>query len=289
MTTTQPDLHPALRPVLDPSTHIGPVALTVADLARSVDFYENALGLRAVERDTDRAVLATPGRPLLELVEATAARPKPAGVPGLYHFAVLLPSRAALGQLLRRLIEVEHPIGGASDHLVSEAIYLSDPDGNGIEIYRDRSRETWHFDRGAVRMAVDPLDLQGIYDEGVGEWTGIAPGTQMGHVHLQVGDVEEARRFYVDLIGFDVMAALPGARFVSAGGYHHHIGVNSWQTRGAGAPPPGFAGLRHFVILAPGATNAVAERLAAAGVSAERDGAVLRFRDPWNNGIELRG
>jgi catechol 2,3-dioxygenase len=285
MSTTRP----ALRPALPSTTSIGPVALTVADLARSIDFYENAFGLRVVERDGGRAVLATPDAPLLELVEERAARPKPAGVPGLYHFAVLLPSRAALGQLLRRLVEVEYPLGGASDHLVSEAIYLGDPDGNGIEIYRDRPRDTWRFDRGAVRMTVDPLDLQAIYDEGAGEWSGIAPGTTMGHVHLQVGDVEAAKRFYVDLLGFDIMAQMPSALFVSAGGYHHHLGLNSWHTRGAAAPPAGFAGLRQFVIHAQGAANAVADRLAEAGVFFEQEGNVLRFRDPWNNGIELRG
>jgi catechol 2,3-dioxygenase len=171
---------------------------------------------------------------------------------GLFHFAILVPSRAALGRSLRRLAEKHWPMSGAADHLVSEALYLNDPDGLGIEIYRDRPRDTWRrTSDGEIAMATDPLDLKGIHDEPGADapWTGLEAGTVMGHVHLQVPHVDAAAAFYCDRIGFTPMVrSYPGALFVAAGGYHHHLGLNTWAGRGAPAPPDNAVGLRGFTI-----------------------------------------
>ncbi len=235
-------------------TAIGEVALRVADLERSVRFYSGPFGLEVLDRRDGSAVLGADERPLLRLIEKPNARPKPHSATGLYHFAVLLPDRAALGQLFLNLVKYGVPVEGAADHLVSEAIYLRDPDGNGIEIYRDRPREEWPLAGSEVRMANAPLDFEGIVAAaGNGPWDGIAPGTRMGHVHLQVSDLGQAERFYCDILGFSVMQRWRGALFVSAGGYHHHIGLNVWASLGGPPPPEDSAGLEYFEVRLPSA------------------------------------
>lgn len=236
---------------LPPDAHIGQVSLTVRDLDRSALFYRDVLGFREAGRDGRTALLGDGGRVLIELHENTSAVPKPRRSTGLYHVAILVPSRAALGRSLRRLSEKRLPLTGASDHLVSEALYLDDPDGLGIEIYRDRPREEWQTRNGELAMATDPLDLQGVFDEPGAEtpWQGIEPGTVIGHVHLHVPHLDTAERFYCGRIGFaPTVRSYPGALFVAAGGYHHHLGLNTWTGVGAPPPPEHAVGLRSFTI-----------------------------------------
>jgi catechol 2,3-dioxygenase len=228
--------------------HIGQVILTVRDLQQSLSFSRDILGF--VEVGPGR--LAPPGgRVLIELHERKDAIARPRRSSGLFHFAILVPTRAALGRSLRRLTDQGWPMSGAADHLVSEALYLSDPDGLGIEIYRDRPRDTWRVVNGEMAMATDPLDLQSIYEEPGAEtpWTGLEAGTVMGHVHLHVPHLDTAEAFYCGRIGFDpIVRRYPGALFVSAGGYHHHLGLNTWSGVGAPAPPENSVGLQSFTI-----------------------------------------
>ncbi len=275
------------------STAIGLVTLTVADLARSVRFYEDVLGFRVIEQTQEGASLgAQAGPALLNLSVRPGATPKPARATGLYHFAILVPDRVALGYSLHRLADTRYPLAGASDHLVSEALYLSDPDGNGIEIYRDRPQENWPRAGDQVVMASDPLDLQGILAEAqrdTGTWSGLPAGARIGHIHLQVADLAEAQRFYHGIVGFDIMAAMPGALFVSAGGYHHHLGLNTWQSRGAPQAPAGSAGLRSFTVTVPDhdELERVVAHLEAAAVPVERLQETVVFSDPWHNRVVL--
>jgi catechol 2,3-dioxygenase len=230
---------------------IGEVSLTVSNLVRSVAFYTDVLGFAVVQREGRQAALGPRGgRVLVRLTEVPTAQPRTRRMSGLYHFALLVPDRAALGRSLRRLADQRWPMSGASDHLVSEALYLDDPDGLGIEIYRDRPRAEWTTDDGEVVMATEPLDLQALAQEPGAErpWAGLDPRTVMGHVHLHVPDLVEAERRYCDEVGFTPMLRrYPGALFVAAGGYHHHLGLNVWAGRGA-PPPPGTVGLDWFTI-----------------------------------------
>lgn len=232
---------------------IGQVSLTVSDLDRSLLFYQDVLGFDEAHREGRVSSLAAPGgNVVIELHERKDAVRRPRRCSGLYHFAILVPSRAALGRSLRRLVEKRWPISGASDHLVSEALYLDDPDGLGIEIYRDRPRESWQRSQeGEIAMATDPLDLHGVHDEPGAEtpWQGLEAGTMMGHVHLHVPHLDTAEALYCGRIGFDpILRRYPGALFVSAGGYHHHLGINTWAGVGAPPPPEDAVGLRSFTI-----------------------------------------
>ena len=290
MTMQQPHTH---IPRIDPATQVGLVSLTVADLDRSVAFYTDALGFAVLQQNGPAAILGVAGTPLLLLTEHTGARPWPVYSTGLYHFAILVPSKADLGRSLRRLLDLGYPMPGQADHLVSEALYLSDPEGNGIEIYRDRPRETWTWAHGQVRMATDPLDIRGLLAEAERHderWTGLRAGTHLGHIHLQVGDIAQAEVFYCDLLGFDVMARMPSALFVSAGGYHHHIGLNTWHSRGASPAPADTAGLRYFTLDLPNeeARRAVVAHIAAASVAYAEAALAVVVRDPWQNTILLQ-
>jgi catechol 2,3-dioxygenase len=274
---------------IHPGTQVGHLSLTVSDLDRSVDFYTGTLGFRLLERKDGNATLGAGDTPLLLFTEEPGAQPKPPRATGLYHFAILVPSRADLGRSLRRLAETGYPLAGASDHLVSEALYLSDPDENGIEIYRDRPRNEWPtLDNGQVRMAADPIDLRGLLAEAPDEpWAGLAPGTRIGHMHLQVGDIPQAEAFYVDTLGFDVVAVWHNALFVSAGGYHHHVGLNTWNSRNGPPQPVGSAGLRYFTFTLPDEAelSRIAARLQAANLPFERDAGSLSVTDAWGNRI----
>ena len=282
---------------IHPSTDLGLVALTVADLARSLAFYQDVLGFDLLQKDTEQAVLGAAGIRLLLLHELPDALPAPTnvtGLTGLYHFAILVPTRADLARSLLHLIESGYPLSGASDHLVSEALYLSDPDNNGIEIYRDRPSDQWPRSNGQLQMASDPLDLRALVAEAKADdrpWTGLAAGTRLGHMHLQVADIPQARDFYHGVLGFDIIFDWErmGALFLSAGGYHHHLGLNTWHSRGGRPAPEGSAGLRYFTIHLPDA-EALAEvlaRLDSAGIPhrEERGGVVVE--DPWRNTIFL--
>ena len=281
---------------LDPATEVGLLALTVADLERSLAYYTEAIGLAVLQRDATGATLGVAGKPLLLLSEQPGATPWPRGgrsYTGLYHFAILVPARADLGRWLRHWLDSGLPLPGQGDHLVSEALYLEDPDGHGIEVYRDRPREEWTWSQGQVRMAADPVDIRGLLAEAEragAPWAGLPSGTRLGHMHLQVGDVAEAAAFYHGVLGFDIVARMPTALFVSAGGYHHHIGMNTWHSRGAGPAPADSVRLRFFTIDLPTeeARQAVVARLEAAGLAhTERDG-VVTIQDPWRNTIALQ-
>lgn len=212
------------------------VVISVASLERSIAFYESVLGLRVLSRTEGGATLGAGSRALVELVEKPGAPPASPRSTGLYHFALLVPARGDLGAFLRHAVETRYPLQGAADHLVSEAVYLTDPDQHGIEVYWDRPRSEWKRDGERVEMSVDPLDageLMALAPKGAG----LPEGTVLGHVHLRVADVDAAERFYVGLMGFSVTAHLPGASFVAADGYHHHFGLNEWSSRG-GVPAP---------------------------------------------------
>ena len=237
---------------------MGDVHLTVGDLERSVDYYRGAIGLDVLATDDGRAALGVGGRELLVLVEQPGARPA-YGYTGLYHFALLLPERADLARWLAHAGRDSVPLVGLSDHFVSEAIYLSDPDGHGIEIYWDRPREVWE---GQVfeRMTTLPLDvgsLMGELSDPESEpFEQLPDGTVMGHVHLKVASIPDTIAFYRDVLGFDLMAQLgEQAAFLSAGGYHHHVGANTWESAGASPPPEGLAALRHMTIVLPDAAE----------------------------------
>jgi catechol 2,3-dioxygenase len=276
---------------IDPATRIGDVHLTITDLDRSTAFYTDRLGLRVRQRDKSVARLGAGGPDLLVLTQAPAA-PRIRGTTGLYHFAVLLPSRPDLARSLRRLVETDTVLQGFADHGVSEAIYLADPDGNGIELYRDRPRDAWPTAGGRLNMTADPLDIEDLLeDAGAAGEHALPSGTVIGHVHLHVNDLSAAENFYVRVLGFDLMQRYgPSALFVSAGGYHHHIGLNTWAGVGAPPPPSGAIGLREFVVGLPNARarESVLARLAEAGIpSTEHHGGRL-VRDPAQNAILLK-
>lgn len=277
---------------IPPETDIGKVALTVSDIERSINFYTQSLGLVLFGRDDKTARLGAGQNEFLEVTEVHGAQYY-SRTTGLYHFAILVPSRLALARVIRHLADTGTPLGGAADHLVSEALYLADPDENGIEIYRDRPRSEWRLSNGQVEMATDPLDLDGIFSELKGtreEWQGIDPETRMGHIHLKVADIEESIAFYCDVLGFQLMARYgPSAAFVSAGGYHHHIGMNTWEILGAPPPPPDAVGLRYYTIRLPdtAALEAVAGRLIEAGIPLEEKREGVLLRDPSKNRIVL--
>jgi catechol 2,3-dioxygenase len=259
---------------------MGRVELTVADAARARGFYEDVVGV--------------PGSLGLVGVHEGPGAPAPSpNATGLFHVAILVPTRRDLALALVRLARARWPLTGASDHLVSEALYLDDPEGNGIEIYRDRPREEWPRTETGWRIDTLPLDLEDILGELDGDPGEVGPmpaETTVGHVHLKVADVPATESFYTDAVGFDVMARVPSASFISAGEYHHHLGMNAWHSRGGPAPPDGSLGLRSYEIVVPdaGDVDAVQERLELAGAPVERaDGAVLTT-DPAGNRVVLR-
>ncbi len=267
------------------ATRMGAVELTVGDLERSLGYYRNAVGLDLIGREGGRASLGAGGLELLGLVEEPGA--EPAGQhTGLYHFALRIPERVDLAHWLAHAARDRVSLLGMSDHFVSEAIYLTDPDGHGIEIYHDRPREVWEG-KVASGMVTDPLDVDSLLGEldapASASFGGLPAGTDMGHVHLQVGDVAEAVAFYRDVLGFELTAELFGsAAFFAAGGYHHHIGANVWHSRGASPPPEGSAALRYATIVLPSAEerDLVAGRVADAGQEPENRPAGLLVRDP---------
>ncbi len=279
---------------IHPDTTVGPVYLTVSDLQRSERFYRDVLGFKPLPPQGGSLYLTADGKtPVLALKGDPAAPVRPHRTTGLYHFAVLMPSRLDLARSLRRLAETGYPIQGGTDHLVSEAIYLADPDGNGIELYRDRPREGWELVNGEIHMESDPLDFEGILGELRGAeqpWSGLAPQTRMGHVHLNVADLRDTEAFYCRTLGFNIMLRrATGALFISAGGYHHHLGLNIWDGAGNPPPPEGAIGLRYYSIVLPDARELekLAGCLEEAGIRAEEVDEGLMVRDPSQNGILL--
>jgi catechol 2,3-dioxygenase len=237
---------------MDERAHIGSVELRVADLERSRRFYMGPIGLEVVSEDP--LALGAGGRALVVLREAEPGTPAPPSTVGLFHLAILHPTRPELARALHRLAEHDVRLDGASDHEVSEALYLHDPDWNGIELYRDRPKEDWREgpDGQGINIVTLPLDLQSLVAEADSGEGPVHPDTTMGHVHLRVSDLECSVAFYRDELGMNLQARYGDqAAFLAAGDYHHHLGMNTWNSRGAGPPPPGSAGLERFTIESP--------------------------------------
>ena len=238
---------------IDPATTIGAVALSVADLQRSLAYYQQRSAWRCWSMRATSHAGRREHQPCCGCTRSQA-RGLSGGPPACTTSRCACPPAATWRVCFVTLPSSGTRIGGAADHLFSEALYLSDPDGHGIEIYRDRPRDTWYDAQGKLRVASDPLDLQGILRELDGDespWDGLPVGTDMGHIHLQVANIRDAERFYVEVLGFERMIGMPSASFVSAGGYHHHIGMNTWAGIGVPAPPEGAARLLSYEVVLP--------------------------------------
>jgi catechol 2,3-dioxygenase len=270
----------------------GPVALRVSDAARALDFYVNKVGLVLRERSDTTAMLGTRESDLLRLDFEPGIAPRNYRETGLYHVAILLPDRPALGAAIARLASNDIKLG-AADHLVSEAIYLWDPDNNGIEIYRDRKPVEWTWHNGQVQMANRPLDFEELLAQPEVATLAKAPmrdGTRIGHVHLEVDDLAKAKKFYGDVVGFTPTATLPGAQFLSAGGYHHRLGTNIWESRNGPLPSRGNAGISLMTIELPdkNSMQALKSRLQAANIETTANANGFDFIDPWLTPIAVR-
>ncbi|QQK81352.1 VOC family protein [Salicibibacter cibi] len=275
-----------------PTTFVEHVTIKVENLARSIQFYKEVIGFKVLEQTKTTAQLTADGKTsLVSIEQLKKALPKPSRSTGLYHFALLLPRRADLANIINYFIEKGVRVG-SSDHWVSESLYLSDPDGNGIEIYADRDSSEWDWENGQVAMAVDPLNVPGILSEKKeGElWKGLPAGTVMGHIHLHVADLQKTKPFYTEGLGFDIVSKLGDqALFISSGNYHHHIGLNTWTGVGAPAPPDKSPGLKFFTINLP--DEATRERVVAnvekIGAAVTKENGVFVTTDPSGNRIHL--
>lgn len=266
--------------LLDDDTRMGVVSLSVSSLATSLAYYQDHIGLSVLEQNASDATLGVAGLPLLHLHEVPGARLVRRAT-GLYHFALRVPTRHDLARVILQFSKNRTPVSGASDHLVSEALYLSDPDGHGIEIYRDRPRAEWYDKQGQMQMATEPMDVNSIVaelSENEAPWTGLPAGTDMGHVHLQIANVAQADEFYLGKVGFSKMFDWPSASFIGAGGYHHHLGMNTWAGVGVPAPPADAARLLSYEIMLPSSAslNATRDQLHAAGVE------ITEREDGWS-------
>lgn len=283
--STVPSLHPAVE--------VGTVALKVADLARSLKFYTQVIGLEVFQQMANTAVLGAGQQPILLLEEVPGATRLARNVTGLYHAAILFPTRHSLAIKIQQLARINYPFG-YGDHLVSEAFYLDDPDANGLELYQDRPRSTWNWNNGQVRMASDPIDFDSLFAEIKPNDPALnnpaAPvGTKLGHMHLRVGNIPKARAFYQGVLGLDMVAEMPTALFMSAGGYHHHLGMNVWESNGGKPTPEHSAGLREFSISLPDQTELerLTGQIEAAGITVERNGESALVLDPFQTRIKL--
>lgn len=272
-----------------PNVTVGEINMKVKELERTVSFYETIIGLKVLERSAERAVLTADGlSPLVTLEQPKDVIPLAGRHSGLYHFALLLPTRADLAVFLRHLIQSNYPFG-AADHYVSEALYITDPEGNGIEIYRDRPSSEWNWKNGSVEMATLQLDARGILEASSEPWSGLPAGTIMGHIHLHVGDLKQAERFYNDVLEFKTVSYYPQAVFMSTGGYHHHIAVNTWQGAGAPTPPRNMVGLNWYTIVFPddASRQGAIGRLEQSGAPVEKESNGYFTSDPAGNRIRL--
>lgn len=277
---------------LPPQTHVGYANLYTANLTRSLEFYVDKMGFQRICSDDDAVALSADGHTAhILLTERKSWKPKPTRSTGLYHVAILLPSRLMLARLFKHLVNLRCPFGGFSDHLVSEALYLDDPDGNGLELYRDRPSSEWQYVNAQVQIGTEPLDVTKLLNEGDdSDWKGIDASTKIGHVHLHVADLAQAKTFYTDLLGLPVSIdySSNGAMFVAAGDYHHHIGFNIWA--GTHLQPPQTLGLREFSLVVPdlGTLDSVRERFNQAGITVEAgsDHSLL-VHDPVGNAVRL--
>ncbi|MGF9564807.1 VOC family protein [Neorhizobium sp. JUb45] len=271
--------------------HVNQTHLVVTDLSTVSKFYQDVIGLASLEKTGSGEVLGVAGVPLLTLTTGNDVVRAPRTAAGLFHTAFLVPDRSALAAWLAHAAHAGVRLDGASDHLVSEAIYLSDPEGNGIEIYRDRKPDEWTMlPDGTVQMATEGLDLQALYDSAdKGRWAGMQEGTAIGHIHLQVGNVPEAEKFYRDVLGLKVMARYPGASFFATGGYHHHIAANIWNSRGAGARADSMSGLSDYSLRFndKAALEQAVASLDNLEIASARTAEGVSLKDPWGIGLTL--
>ncbi len=267
---------------------VGQVSLVVRDLDLVADFYRSRLGLQILERGRERALLGTDGSVLLALDRDPEAPVRGRRDAGLFHTAFLLPDRGALGAWLAFAMEEGIALTGAADHLVSEAVYLNDPEGNGIEIYADRPDDSWAKSDGLIEMASDPLDLGGLVRASRQDWSRFPDDGSIGHVHLQVGDLEKADAFYRDQLGFDITCFYSGANFYGSGGYHHQLAGNIWNSRGASVRPDRSTGLSEVELLVDEAMLEAVRRNARSDEQRPALSGELRLRDPWGTSIRLR-
>ncbi|WP_221566863.1 VOC family protein [Alkalihalobacillus sp. TS-13] len=268
------------------------VHLAVSDLKRSIDFYTNHLGFSVLEEKDGLVSLTANGKnPLITLKEKKDAEPKQRRATGLYHFAILLPTREDLGASLKRLIDKRYPLQGGSDHLFSEALYLADPDGNGVEIYTDRPADQWTWNDGELPFVSDPLDMEDLLKTAYTKTRdGLPADTVIGHIHLHVNDLERAKQFYVDGLGFDITVPFRHqALFVASGGYHHHVGLNTWNGTGAPRPQENEVGMKWYTIVFPSERQLMdtAVRLHALGYKVDKDDQLVFTEDPSGNRIQL--
>ncbi len=274
-------------------TAMGPVTLRVGDLDAMTAYYRDAVALEVLSQDGPTVTLGRGATPVMILEHAPELKHASPSDAGLFHTAILFDTEQALAASVYSVAQ-KYPgtFTGSSDHLVSKAFYFTDPEGNGVELYWDRERSAWSWVHGTIEMGTVYLDPNAFLQENLTEESVEQPligGAQVGHVHLQVGDIPSAREFYVNSLGFDETAAYgPQALFVSAGGYHHHMAMNTWNSRGAGPRLPAL-GLAQVDIQVPTADDlgALGERLAHYGVSTRDDGKTLAFDDPWANLIRV--
>jgi len=272
-----------------PNIYVGEVNIKVENLDRARTFYQNLMGFQVLEKTDNKAALTTDGKTtLVTLEQPENVIPKEGRMSGLYHFAILLPSRADLSVFLRHFLGTGYPLG-AADHYVSEALYINDPDGNGIEVYWDRPSKEWTWKNGLVDMATEELDGNSILAESDAEWNGLPEGTVMGHIHLHVGDLKKAEEFYTKGLGFEVVNHYPQAVFLSTGRYHHHIAINTWQGVGAAAAPQNSVGLNWYSLVFPdeAAREKAVQQLQQLGYPVQHETEYNVVRDPSGNQIRL--
>jgi catechol 2,3-dioxygenase len=289
MNTATAETRPSHVESLNAPLHPGAPTVVVRDLAKVAAYYEESIGLNRIDADSDTVRLGADGVVLIVLRGRHGAEQEPPGLAGLYHTAFLLPSRAELGVWLRRAIEARLPFDGAADHLVSESLYLSDPEGNGIEVYADRARSGWQWNGSIVEMRNSALDVRGILADGAKLATAsvLPEGTRVGHVHLRVGGIPQAEQFYGQVLGFDITRRREGATFYATGRYHHHLATNTWESRRSARRPGTTTGLAALALTArdSAAFDATAERMIAAGGRWRANSIIAE--DPWGNVVEL--
>lgn len=272
-----------------PNLYTDQVSLNVFNLEKAIQFYTEIIGFKVLEQTDQKANLTTDGETtLLALEQPKDVISKAGKTSGLYHFAILLPTRADLSVFLHHIIKTGYPLG-AADHHVSEALYLTDPDGNGIEVYIDRPAIEWKWIDNKVHMVTDPLDGDGLLAESNAEWAGLPAKTIIGHIHLHVSDLKKAEEFYVDGLGFSVVSHYPQAIFISTGHYHHHIALNTWQGVGAPKAPQNMVGLNWYTIVFPDGNirEKTMERLQKIGAAVSKEGGLFITKDPAGNQIHL--
>jgi catechol 2,3-dioxygenase len=275
---------------IDSATTVGHLTLAVKNLEEQRDFYLKVIGLTELDCKSKYVDLGIPGKLILRLKHCPDGKQYP-HAPGFFHLAIRLPGMGELGQWLKHLLDSKYPLGGAGDHLVSEALYLTDPEGNGIEIYYDRPKDQWEYNENGIKMDTLAVDLESLLEKADDRtFAGLPPGSSLGHIHLRVNDVKKAVEFYRDVLGFQVMALWPGAGFLSAGGYHHHIGVNMWNSRGAQPAPADSLGLVSYTILLAKqeARDDLLDHLNRQKQEIEKSGEDWVLKDPSQNEIMLK-